>query len=77
MGINKGESSSAASRRTPIKQPKEKGEITDVQDPNEGIEEQYDPLMNRYHLQLIDEYEHSPGSSEEDLWKNRSPMGPW
>lgn len=74
--IIKGESSSAASRRT-IMSPKEKEEMTDAQDPNEGIEEQYDRLMNRYHQQRIDEYEPSAGSSEEDLWETRSPMGSW
>nr|AXB54821.1 polyprotein [Pinus nigra virus 1] len=74
--IKKGESSSTASNRA-IMPPKEKEEMTDAQDPNEGIEEQYDRLMNRYHKQLIDEYETSTGSSEEDLWETRSPMGKW
>ena len=37
--ISRGESSSAASRQTTIMQPKEKGEMTDAQDPNEGIKE--------------------------------------
>ena len=47
--------------------------MIDAQDPNDGIDEQYNRLMNRYHQQLLDEYEQSPGSYEEDLWETRSP----
>ena len=74
--IVKGESSSTASRRTIIP-PKGKDELTDAQDPNEGIDEEYNRLMDIHHQRIIDEYEPSPRSSEEDMWENRSPMGPW
>jgi len=74
--IVKGESSSTTSRRTIIP-PKGKDELTDAQDPNEGIDEEYNRLMDIHHQRIIDEYEPSPGSSEEDMWENRSPMGPW
>ena len=71
--LSKGESSSAASSRTTIIQEKEKVEMTDAQDPNEGIDEQYNRVMARYYQQQYDDYEPSPGPSEEDLWETRSP----
>ena len=54
-------------------QQNEKGEMANAQDPNDGIDEQYNQLMNQYHQKLLDEYEQSPGLSEEDLWETRSP----
>lgn len=71
--LSKGESSSAASSRTTIMREKEKVEMTDAQDPNDGIDEQYNQIMDRYYQQQLDEYEQSPGPSEEDLWETRSP----